>query len=143
VGLRTGLDDMEKRKFLTLPGLELRPLGRPGRSQSLYRLRSSIYIYTHIFMSIWDTVNELRKIFKCSVRPVAHAVNEEPYIVVILPLVSLCGCPFRPARASGLCDLLWAGPSGMSSELWMHSLISRVLLTFVRGEGQSCVPNDL
>jgi hypothetical protein len=27
------------RKFLTLPGLELRTLGRPARSQSLYRLR--------------------------------------------------------------------------------------------------------
>jgi hypothetical protein len=26
-------------KFLTLPGLELRPLGRPARSQSLCRLR--------------------------------------------------------------------------------------------------------
>jgi hypothetical protein len=39
VGPRAGLDDMEKRKFLTLPGLELRPLGRPSRSQSLYRLR--------------------------------------------------------------------------------------------------------
>jgi hypothetical protein len=25
---RTGLDDMEKLEFLTLPGLELRPLGR-------------------------------------------------------------------------------------------------------------------
>jgi hypothetical protein len=30
---------VEKRKFLTLPGLELRPLSRPARSQSLYRLR--------------------------------------------------------------------------------------------------------
>jgi hypothetical protein len=39
VGPRAGLDDVEKRKFLTLPGLELRPLGRPARSQSLYRLR--------------------------------------------------------------------------------------------------------
>jgi hypothetical protein len=29
---RAGLDDVEKRKFLTLPGLELRPLGRPARS---------------------------------------------------------------------------------------------------------------
>jgi hypothetical protein len=28
---RAGLDDMEQRKFLTLPGLELRPLGRPAR----------------------------------------------------------------------------------------------------------------
>jgi hypothetical protein len=32
VGPRTGLDDVEKGKFLTLPGLELRPLGRPARS---------------------------------------------------------------------------------------------------------------
>jgi hypothetical protein len=39
VGPRAGLDDVEKRKFLTLPGLELRPLARPARSQSLYRLR--------------------------------------------------------------------------------------------------------
>jgi hypothetical protein len=31
-----GLDDAEKKIFLTLPGLELRPLGRPVRSQSLY-----------------------------------------------------------------------------------------------------------
>jgi hypothetical protein len=35
---RAGLDDMEKGKFLTLPGLELRPVGRPARSQLLYRL---------------------------------------------------------------------------------------------------------
>jgi hypothetical protein len=40
VGLRAGLDDVEKRKFLTLSGLELRPLGRSARSQSLYRLSS-------------------------------------------------------------------------------------------------------
>jgi hypothetical protein len=39
VGPRAGLDDAQKRQFLTLPGLELRPLGRPARSQSLYRLR--------------------------------------------------------------------------------------------------------
>jgi hypothetical protein len=36
---RAGLDDVEKRKFFTLPGLELRHLGRPARSQSLYGLR--------------------------------------------------------------------------------------------------------
>jgi hypothetical protein len=35
---RAALDDMDKRKFLTLPGLEFRHLGPPGRSQSLYRL---------------------------------------------------------------------------------------------------------
>jgi hypothetical protein len=30
---RAGLDDVEKIKFLTLQGLELRPLGRPGGSK--------------------------------------------------------------------------------------------------------------
>jgi hypothetical protein len=30
--LRAGQDDLEKRKFLTLSGLELRPLGRLARS---------------------------------------------------------------------------------------------------------------
>jgi hypothetical protein len=39
VNPRADLDDVENRKFLTLPGLELRTLGRPARSQSLYRLR--------------------------------------------------------------------------------------------------------
>jgi hypothetical protein len=32
---RASLDDSEKRKFLTVPGLELRRLDRPARSQSL------------------------------------------------------------------------------------------------------------
>jgi hypothetical protein len=35
MGPRAGQDDVEKRKFLPLPGLELGPLGRPARSQSL------------------------------------------------------------------------------------------------------------
>jgi hypothetical protein len=35
---RAGLDDVEKRRFLILPGLELQHLGRPARSHSLYRL---------------------------------------------------------------------------------------------------------
>jgi hypothetical protein len=35
VGPRTGLDDVEKRKFLPLPGLEF---VLPACSQSLYRL---------------------------------------------------------------------------------------------------------
>jgi hypothetical protein len=36
---KAGLHVFENRKFLTLPGLELRPLDRPDRGQSLYRLR--------------------------------------------------------------------------------------------------------
>jgi hypothetical protein len=39
VGPRAGLENVEKRKFLILPGLELRLLRRAARSQSLYRLR--------------------------------------------------------------------------------------------------------
>jgi hypothetical protein len=39
MGRRAGLDEVEKRKFLTLSGLEFRPFGRPARSQSLYQLR--------------------------------------------------------------------------------------------------------
>jgi hypothetical protein len=34
VGPRAGLDDVEKRKFLTLPGLELRPLGCLASNQT-------------------------------------------------------------------------------------------------------------
>jgi hypothetical protein len=36
----SGLDEMEKWKFLTLLELELQHLGCTARSQSLYRLRS-------------------------------------------------------------------------------------------------------
>jgi hypothetical protein len=43
VGLRAGVDDMEKRKFLPPTGLDLRPLGRPASSQSLYRLRYPVW----------------------------------------------------------------------------------------------------
>jgi hypothetical protein len=39
VNPRAGLDYVEKRKFLALPGLKLRPLGCPAHSQSLYLLR--------------------------------------------------------------------------------------------------------
>jgi hypothetical protein len=39
VGPRAGLDDMEKRRFSTLPALELRPHWRPARIQSLCQLR--------------------------------------------------------------------------------------------------------
>jgi hypothetical protein len=41
---RAGLYDVEKRKFLTLPGRELRPLGRRARSQLLYRLRYNVLL---------------------------------------------------------------------------------------------------
>jgi hypothetical protein len=39
VSPRVGLDNVENRKSLTLPGLELRPLDRLAHNQPLYRLR--------------------------------------------------------------------------------------------------------
>jgi hypothetical protein len=46
---RAGLDDVEERKIFILPGLELRPLGCPARSRTLYRLRvfsiDNLYYY--------------------------------------------------------------------------------------------------
>jgi hypothetical protein len=61
VGLRTGPALVEKGEYLTLQGLETRPLGPLARSQSLYRLRYSgsfslpslslsLYIYIYIYI---------------------------------------------------------------------------------------------
>jgi hypothetical protein len=54
VGARTGLDGVETRKILLLPGLEFRPLGRLARSHPLCRLRypgssSTIYYYYYYY----------------------------------------------------------------------------------------------
>jgi hypothetical protein len=45
---RADLDDLGKRKFLTLPRLELPPLIRPAHSQSLYRLSYPGSLYIHV-----------------------------------------------------------------------------------------------
>jgi hypothetical protein len=39
VDSRATMDNVKKRKLLTLPGIKIRPLGRPDRSQSIYQLR--------------------------------------------------------------------------------------------------------
>jgi hypothetical protein len=52
VGPRAGLDDVKKRKFLTLIGFKLRPLGRPARSPSLYRLRYPGFLSSWIKVKI-------------------------------------------------------------------------------------------
>jgi hypothetical protein len=59
---RAGLDDVKKRKFLTLPRLELRPLGRPARSQSLHRLR-------------YPSVGTVRNVAGCSLLGRIHETN--------------------------------------------------------------------
>jgi hypothetical protein len=52
VGLRAGLDNVEKRKFLTLLRLEFRPLGRSASSQLLYRLRyPGSFVALYLFKS--------------------------------------------------------------------------------------------
>jgi hypothetical protein len=53
---RACLDDVEKRKFFTLPGLELRLLGRPARSQSQYRLHYPGYFYMYGVKIIYDSL---------------------------------------------------------------------------------------
>jgi hypothetical protein len=53
---RGGLDDVEKRKFWILAGLKIWSLGRPARSQSLYRIRYPgppppiRFVILHIFL---------------------------------------------------------------------------------------------
>jgi hypothetical protein len=75
VGPRAGLEVVEKRKFLILPRLELRPLGRPARSQSVYRLSypGFLHIYIHISATLLIIIiiiiiikNLLSKILKLS-----------------------------------------------------------------------------
>jgi hypothetical protein len=63
VGSRAGLDATEKRNFYTLPGLEFRSLGRPARSQSLYRLRyPGSELYGNIFECKTSSVVAYNKI---------------------------------------------------------------------------------
>jgi hypothetical protein len=70
VGPIAGLEDVEKRHFLNLPGLEPRLLYRPARSQSLYRLRYPDYIILHcstllqwLRMSFAEAVLKLQFLF--------------------------------------------------------------------------------
>jgi hypothetical protein len=44
MGPRTGLDDVDGRKIMLIPGLERRLLNRPAHSQSLYRLSPVFFL---------------------------------------------------------------------------------------------------
>jgi hypothetical protein len=52
---RTGLDDVERRRILPLPGLELRALSRPARSQSLYRLLPMLVLSINLTTEFWNS----------------------------------------------------------------------------------------
>jgi hypothetical protein len=71
---RADLDDVEKRKYLTLPGLELRFLGRPAIMTALYRPPNSkgcvgIYeIYIHhtfrLYFSTQINISDFRHLLR-------------------------------------------------------------------------------
>jgi hypothetical protein len=74
VSPRTDLDDVETRKLLPLPGPKLRPIGRPARSQSLYRLsypgscdqHKGYWNFTlKLFKTRSFTISTARKVLKC------------------------------------------------------------------------------
>jgi hypothetical protein len=52
VDLRAGLDDLQKRKFFTLPGLELRPLGRPARSYAEYAIPAPHFVLYKFYYNL-------------------------------------------------------------------------------------------
>jgi hypothetical protein len=57
VGFRAGLDDVEKGKLLTLPGLELQPRVHQAPSQSLYRLHyPGFHIVRGCLFNSWSRV---------------------------------------------------------------------------------------
>jgi hypothetical protein len=61
MGPRAGLEDIEKRKFLDPPRLDLRPHGRRARTQSLYRLR-----YRGSPTRKGDNEKKTRKLINCN-----------------------------------------------------------------------------
>jgi hypothetical protein len=54
---RAGLDDVEKRKFLSLPRLEPRP-----SSPSLYRLSYPVSSYAEEFHNVYSSTNVIKMI---------------------------------------------------------------------------------
>jgi hypothetical protein len=64
VGPGIGLDDMNNRKILSLPGLELQPLRRPAHSQLLYQLHYSNSVKVcHDITKVWLTVRSCSVLF--------------------------------------------------------------------------------
>jgi hypothetical protein len=74
---RASLDNVEKRNFLTLPGLELQLVGRPARSQSLYRLRY-----------LWSLIN-IYFMLKIMLNPSCSPLHNFPYFKFILPFLHI------------------------------------------------------
>jgi hypothetical protein len=78
------MDDVEKRKFLTLLGLEHRLLGHPVRSQSLYRLRypgSSNSLIASKMLIFFSRVTEGRSHYKIILSDLLVAAKSYPFCV--------------------------------------------------------------
>jgi hypothetical protein len=57
VGPIAGLEYVEIQQLLTLPGVELRILDHPARSQLLHRLRYRVTALRHAFISLHSAQN--------------------------------------------------------------------------------------
>jgi hypothetical protein len=79
LGLRTDLEDAEKRKYFTLPGLELRPLCCLARSQSLYRLRYPGSAYFPYFEK------RIKKAYEISLLSVYLFMYRSTFLLLCIP----------------------------------------------------------
>jgi hypothetical protein len=90
---RAGVDGFEKRKLLPPPGLELRPLGRPARSQLLYRLlypgSSCIYILSNEKFCL---VSAYKKLDSCIIVFSLPFISTDSSVVLVYIFVLLYSC---------------------------------------------------
>jgi hypothetical protein len=90
MGNRTGLDDVEKREFYTLPELEPRLWGGPARSQPIYRLRLPCFSQTvrlteKLFVYFIFHIFESLRTRKCHFTPVFLSASSKYSLLKFRP----------------------------------------------------------
>jgi hypothetical protein len=60
MGRKAGMDGTQKKKSLTLSGLEIRPIDRPARGLSLYRLRYRECVFLNVCVAFAIILHEDR-----------------------------------------------------------------------------------
>jgi hypothetical protein len=88
MGLRAGLDAVEKRQFLILPGMKFRPLGRPARSQLLYMYILHIYMHTHTYIHRHSRFKDIAHIFSYTMNRDCATVEGISFVVCYTILVT-------------------------------------------------------
>jgi hypothetical protein len=114
---RAGLDEVEKRKFLTILGLELRHLGRPARSQSLYRMRypgSTFWLWGHLKLWCISADHWLRGINVTNRESQSEDSSETRHFrqnvhLCVTRSWKLCWNAWEPHRASAV-EITWTSP---------------------------------